>query len=100
MFKKITIVVLIAVCCLCSVFSVGADEVPTETVTEFFTEVSTEISTEIPSDSATEKITDPIELVTGNPELGEISKTLDYQYSIILVVVWLLAFVLCNSLMK
>ncbi|MEE1155531.1 MAG: hypothetical protein UH241_10300 [Acutalibacteraceae bacterium] len=222
MFKKITTVVLIAACCLCSVVSVGADEVPTETATEVFTEVPTDISTEAPSDSATEEIietltstapsvlylkpnsnwslsnarfamrftgdsevwvsmidlgngyykayvpsgyyesfiflrmdpstevnswttkwnysqeltfptdglncftvtekewndstgtwstyseteqpteeiTDPIESVTDNPELEKISKTLDYQYSIILVVVCLLAFVLCSSLMK
>lgn len=224
MFKKITTVVLIAACCLCSVVSVGADEVPTETATEVFTEVPTDMPTdmptEVPSDSATEgnkllitstspkvlyfkpnsnwslsnarfamrfngdievwvsmidlgngyyktyvpsgdydtfiflrmdsstevnswttkwnysqtltfpenglncftvtekewndatgswsiysdseqpteEISDPIK--TDNQELEKISKTLDYQYSIILVVVCLLAFVLCSSLMK
>lgn len=60
MFKKITTVILITVCCLCSVVSVAADEVPTETTTEVFTGAPTEFPTEIPSDSATEEIMIPI----------------------------------------
>ena len=56
MINKITTVILIAVCCLCSVVSVGADEVSTETSTEVFSEVLTDISIEAPSDSATEEI--------------------------------------------
>lgn len=103
MKKIISLIMSLVIVSTVSIFSVSADdEEPTEVVTETVTEKNTEEkSTEVFTVDSTEvDPTESTEATTEETGIEKINTSLNYQYTIILLMFVVLVFILCVQLLK